>query len=75
MENETHLFFFKKKKNSFQNFMSQISGKTFHKMPYIIYKVIMHFFSQILTKTLKLHLSVTIGQQNNAFEQFEVMKS
>ena len=31
-------------------------------------------FSKILTKTLNLHLSITVGQQYNAFEHFEVMK-
>ena len=34
---------------------------------------IMHF-SKIQTETLNLHLPITVAQQYNAFEQFEVMK-
>jgi len=36
-------------------------------MVYTIYKFIMHFF-KILTKTINLHLSITVEQQYNAFE-------
>jgi len=31
-------------------------------------------FFKILTKNLKLHLSITLGQQHNAFEQSQVTK-
>jgi len=54
--------------------MSEISGRILHQMLQIIYMVIVNFFSKILTKILKLHLSTTAVQQYNAFEQFEVMK-
>ena len=56
-------------KNSIQNFMSEISGRTLH---YFI--SLSCIFSIIPTKTLNLHLSITVGQQYNAFEQFEVMR-
>jgi len=39
----------------------------------LIYKFIMHFF-KILPKTPNLHISITVGQQYNVFEQFDVMK-
>jgi hypothetical protein len=42
--------------------MSEISGRTLYQMLQIIYMVIVHFFSKILTKTLKLHLSITAVQ-------------
>ena len=56
-------------KNSIQNFTSEISGRALH---YCI--SLLCISSKILTKTLNLHLSITVGQQYNAFEQFEVMK-
>jgi hypothetical protein len=36
--------------------------------------MLLRIFPKILTKTLKLHLSITVGQQHNAFEQSEVTK-